>query len=239
MSTLSLPNAFIRPVDGEPDVFGFTFDFMPQGKALPDGQGFEDVITEEENGDLRIQGWAAVFEGIDRQGENFAEGAFQRGIKSFVEGHAPLCFHHKMDHGIGKVLDLKEVEGKGLWMDARVDYQPESSPLRYIYNGIKKGTYSALSVGGFFKRAVMNGVQKIVDMDFAEISVTPVSVHPGTNFAVVAGKALEDLKIPETPSVGGPVREADLEQVKWVLDELDRLFRNIEGAVAKRTPATT
>ena len=144
------------------------------------------------SGDLLIEGMAADFSGLDRQDENFIEGAFQRGIKSFIEGHASLNYHHKHDLGIGKVLDLREVPGKGLFLRARVDYQPESSPLRYIYNAIKKGTYSGLSVGGFFKRKLTADGWRIGDMDFTEISVTPVPVHPRTGFAVVAGKAMTD-----------------------------------------------
>jgi hypothetical protein len=77
-----------------------------------------------------------------------------------------------------------------LWTRARVDFQPESSPLRYIYNAVKKGSYKGLSLGGFFKRALVKGRRMIVDADFTELSITPVAVHPKTRFAVVAGKAL-------------------------------------------------
>lgn len=183
---------FVKPVDGSDDTYAFRYDFLLEGKALKEGDGSADVVTiDEESGDLIIEGYAAVFDGVDRQNENFVDGAFKRGIKSFLGGAASLNFHHKHDHGIGKVLDLREEEGKGLWMRARVDYQPESSPFRYIYNGVKKGTYSALSVGGFFKRKLTELGYRIADTDLTEISITPVPVHPGPKFAVVAGKALE------------------------------------------------
>lgn len=157
--------------------------FHADGKALT-------TTHETESGDLIIEGWAAVFDGIDRQGENFAEGAFSRGIRAFLGSQASLNYHHRHHLGIGKVLELREIAGRGLWMRARVDFQPESSPLRWIYNGIKKGTYTALSVGGFFRRTLTASGWRIADMDFTEISVTPVPVHSGTSFAVVAGKAL-------------------------------------------------
>ena len=70
-------------------------------------------------------------------------------------------------------------------------------------------------------------------MDFTEISVTPVPVHPGTSFAVVAGKALEDIKIPGKPEVG-EVREQDEQAVKWAVEELERVFSMIEQGVSKR-----
>lgn len=217
---------FVRSLEGDPDKFAFRFDFALEGKAVEDGQA--QTITEDENGDLIIEGYAAVFEGEDRQGENFAPGAFQRGIKSFLEGASTLAFHHKHDHGIGKVLDLREEEGKGLYMKARVDHQPESSPLRYIYNGVKKGTYSALSVGGFFKRGLLEGKKRILDTDLTEISITPVPVHAGPSFAVVAGKALEDIEVPTPPTnVAGEIRAEDEEMVGIYIDSLKRIFDSI------------
>jgi len=166
--------------------------FRASGKAL-------DSTLELASGDLIIEGYAAVFDGVDRENENFSEGAFRRAIRDFLTRQASLNYHHRHDLGIGKVLALREIPGKGLWMRARVDYQPESSPLRWIYNGIKKGTFSALSVGGFFRRRLTAAGWRIADMDFTEISVTPVPAHPGTSFAVVAGKALS----------GAPGRQLD------------------------------
>lgn len=161
-----------------------TTPFLAEGKAVQ--------AHTLSNGDLIIEGWAARFDGVDRQGENFAEGAFRRGIKSFLTSNPTLAFHHKHDHIIGSVLDLSEVPGEGLWMKARVDHQPESSPLRWIYNAVKRGTMRGLSVGGFFKRKLTEAGVRIADMDFTEISVTAVPVHPRTSFALVEGKAITD-----------------------------------------------
>jgi phage head maturation protease len=178
---------FIKPVEGHPDLFAFRHDFMLEGKALEDGSK-APTVTEQENGDLIIEGWAASFEGLDREGENFTP-TIERGVKAFLEGQSALCVHHQADKGIGTVLNL-DIKPEGLWTRARVDFQPESSPLRYIYNAVKKGSYKGLSLGGFFKRALVKGRRMIVDADFTELSITPVAVHPKTRFAVVAGKAL-------------------------------------------------
>lgn len=189
--TLLPSELLVNPVKGHDELVQFQFDFTLAGKALEDGTPAQ-TVTEEENGDLIIEGWAAVFEGDDRQGENFTDGAFQRGIKAFLGGQSALCYHHKHDKLLGKVLDLREEEGKGLRMKARVDGAIRSHPeLKTYYEQVRNGSLNALSVGGFFKRALVAGKQKITDMDFTEISITPVPVHPGTNFAVIAGKALE------------------------------------------------
>lgn len=183
----------VRPVAGHDELTQFVFDFVPSAKALDDGTPGQ-LVTEADNGDLIIEGYAAVFDGQDRQGENFMDGAFQRGIKSFLDGQAGLCYHHKHDKLLGKVLDLHEEEGKGLKMKARVDGAIKTHPeLGTYYNQIKNGSLNALSVGGFFRRTLTAAGRKIADMDFTEISVTPVPVHSGTRFAVVAGKALSDM----------------------------------------------
>lgn len=207
----------------------FTYDFTvsPEGKA--------GTITELEDGDLLIEGWAASFDGLDREGENFVPGAFKAGIKDFMDKQRALCFHHKPDHGIGEVLELEEHEGKGLYMKARVDFQPESSPLRYIYNAIKKGTYKGLSVGGFFKRQLTPAGPRISGVDFTEISCTPVPVHSSTRFAVVAGKALADVEIPEKPANIEQIRSEDEALLREAVAALDGIFerigkRNIESS---------
>jgi HK97 family phage prohead protease len=219
-----LEDFFLQPVQDKPDFLAFRYDFTLEGKALPDGDGREPTVLEEENGDLIIEGWAASFDGLDRQGENFVPGAFERGVKAFLDGQAALCFHHKHDMGIGTVLDLQP-KPEGLWMKARVDYQPEQSPLRHIYNAVKKGSYKGLSVGGFFKRGWIAGKRMIADMDFTEISITPVAVHPKTKFAVVAGKALSsDLTSPEgvgsLPVEEEEIRDEDFERLQFALNEI-------------------
>lgn len=223
---------FLKPVEGDDDLIQFGFDFMLEGKALAEGEGVADIVTEDANGDLIIEGWAAVFEGEDRQGENFVDGAFTKGVKAFLEGPATLAYHHKKDFALGKVLELEERPGKGLWMKARVDSEIKPHPvLGPIFNQIKKGTLSALSVGGFFKRGLVNGARKIVETDLTEISVTPVPVHTGPRFAVVAGKALtEALEIPDGVSVEineDTIRDSDFAEIQWQIESLGRLLKQI------------
>jgi HK97 family phage prohead protease len=222
---------FVKPVKDHDDLIAFQYDFVLDGKALEEGT--EQTVTELDNGDLIIEGYAAVFDGLDRQNENFAEGAFQRGIKSFLSGQSALCYHHKHDQCLGKVIDLQEEEGKGLKMKARVDGAIRNHPtLGTYYQQIKNGTLNALSVGGFFKRALTKAGKKIVDMDFTEISVTPVPVHPGTSFNVVAGKALvsdlkpEKVELPNFPE--GEIREEDFEMATVAINILDGLFARLE-----------
>jgi HK97 family phage prohead protease len=237
-----LEGFMVKQVPDNPDIIAYQFDFVLEGKALDDGTKAPTVV-EQENGDLIIEGWAASFEGLDRQGENFVPGAFERGIKAFLEGQSALCFHHKADMGIGSVLSLDE-KPEGLWMRARVDHQPESSPLRYIYNAVKKGSYKGLSVGGFFKRALVEGRRMIADLDMTEISITPVAQHPKTKFAVVAGKALtSDLTAPDgvavPPIEEDEIRDEDFERLQYALNELGVTMARIHNRKDDSTPTIT
>lgn len=230
MVTLVPLESFVKPVEGDDDLF----TFVAGGKALTD-----ESITVEDNGDLILEGYAAVWEGEDREGENFIPGAFQRATKAFLSHSAPLCFHHKRDHVLGKVLDLKE-DDKGLKIRARVDGATQQHPvLGTLYHQIKNGTLQGLSVGGLFQRSVVDGRPRISDMDFTEISVTGIPIHTGPSFAVVAGKALmDDVKIPEVPEVEGEVREDDVRQVEFLLEELSSVFSRIEALNRNRKQQT-
>lgn len=211
---------YLKPIEGDDDLFGFAIG----GKALTD-----ESITVEDNGDLIIEGYAAVWDGDDRQGENFVPGAFERAAKAFIDSGGPLCYHHKGDHQLGQVLLLNE-DQKGLKFRARVDGVCAEDPkLKRIYHQIKNKTLRGVSVGGFFKRALINGKRKIADMDFTEISVTGVPMHTGPSFAVVAGKALTgELKVPDTVTPGvDTIRDEDFREIQWSLDTIDRILTRI------------
>lgn len=221
---------YLKPIEGDDDMFGFAIG----GKALTD-----ESVTVEENGDLLIEGYAAVWEGDDRQGENFAPGAFERASKAFLEAGGPLCYHHKGDHQLGQVTYLQE-DDKGLQFKARVDGVCAQDPkLTRIYHQIKNKTMRGVSVGGFFKRAIIAGKQKIADMDFSEISVTGVPMHTGPSFAVVAGKALADMPTIPDEITEGDIREDDERAINWIIDELDATFKRILTNVNQRTESAS
>ena len=219
-------DTFLKQVEGNDDLFAFRYDFTLEGKSAE-----QPVVTELDDGDLLIEGFAAVWDGDDRMGENFAPNAFDNGIDRFLQGQAALCYHHKHDMCLGKVLDLKR-EGKGLNMRARVDGAVRNHPvLGTIYQQIKKGTYNGLSTFGHFTRGLLDGAQKIVDVDLMEISVTPVPAHPGTSLSVIAGKALvtdlkaEHVTIPDFPE--GEIRDEDFMWAQESIATLDRIFERL------------
>lgn len=227
---MELPtDLFVNPVPGTDDIIAFTYPFELETKSVDD-----TLVEVMEDGDLIIEGYAAEFQGQDRTGENFTDGAFQRGIKSFLEGPASLVFHHKTEKVLGKVLDLEEVDGRGLRMKARVDGAIKDHPeLGAIYHQIKKGTLTGLSVGGFFKRKLTQAGRKICDTDLTEISVTGVPCHSKPAFSVVAGKALD---IGSSATRDEPSDEGQIGELSSALENISGMFDDLEGKAMKGDP---
>jgi HK97 family phage prohead protease len=142
--------------------------------------------TELRSGDLLLEGLAVVWDGEDFENESFARGALRETIPAFLSNQAPLLWNHRPDlGGIGRVLELEE-NSEGLRIKARVDAQPVGSPLRHIYDAIKRGSHRGASIGGFFKRLG----QKIVSVRLSEVSITALAVDPRTYVAATEVKGM-------------------------------------------------
>jgi hypothetical protein len=143
-----------------------------------------------EHGQLLIRGTSLNYE-LDRENEAWAEtSALMSGIRRFLKGTAPLCMHHDQKIVLGKVVSATPITGKGVEIEAVVDYQPPGSPWRHLYESLKRGRLSNLSWAGLFRREMTPEGPRIVDADFVELSVCAASIGRGTTFEIVAGKAL-------------------------------------------------
>lgn len=183
----------------------FTFDFALDGKAV--------VEEVPEDSGLRIEGYAAGFN-TDRMDEAFLPGAFEKSLKTYMETNPILCYHHHYDQALGVVEEAK-LDGKGLFVKARLDAPEPGTPLADVYNKVKSGTIKGFSVGGIFKRKQTPRGPRIHTADIAEISVTPLPMEPGSLFAL-AGKAFGT--------------EPDLSQH---IDALSALFDNLSELTGK------
>lgn len=208
----------VRTLPDGTQVADFRYDFVLDQKATD--------ITEDENGDLWIEGYASDF-GVDRQDEAFEPGAFDRGLKSFMERNPVLLYHHKFDQALGQIVS-SSLDDVGLWVKARVDKPAAGSWAEDVFNKVKRGTIKGFSVGGLFKRRNTPDGPRIFDCDLAEISVTPFPINPRTTFAVTAGKAFENVEVPDLPKIKGEVRAEDEDQVKWAIEMLSQVISRIE-----------
>lgn len=156
--------------------------FTLEGKALD--------TTELQSGDLVVEGLAVVWDSVDFQDEAFVRGSLRETIPAFLSGQAPLLWNHRSDlGGIGRVLELQE-NSEGLRIKARVDRQPEGSPLRHIYDAIRRGSHRGASIGGFFRRLG----QRIVSARLSEVSITAMAMDPRTYVAATEVKSVGYLR---------------------------------------------
>lgn len=164
-------------------------------------------VREDDDGTLYVEGYAADFE-TDRDQEAFEPGAFERGLKSYMENNPVLLYHHNPSQALGRVVQA-EIDGKGLRIRAAIPKPPAGNWAELVYTQVKGGIVRGFSVGGAFARHLTREGQRIHDVDLQEISVTPLPVNPRTLFAV-AGKAFPE----------------DREQA-----ELERLLARLQAAV--------
>lgn len=154
----------------------FTWDFTldAEGKA---------VATD---GGLIIEGYAANMD-VDRQDEAFLPGSFEKALDRYLTTNPVLCYAHKLDRAMGQVLSAK-MDGKGLWVRARVDEAEPGTEAADVYRKVESGTIRGFSAGGVFHRKMTPDGPRIHECDLREISIAPVPVNPDTLYRI-AGKA--------------------------------------------------
>jgi HK97 family phage prohead protease len=188
---------------------------------------------QTERGDLIVKGLAASFDGLDRHGEQFIRGAFRDSIQRFLTqpAGAPLCWHHRKGMAIGQVLELNETDN-GLEFKALVAKQEPSSPLYYIWDGIRRGIYKGVSVGGFFKRKLTEGGWRIAQADLTEISITPVPIYTGTFAYATEVKALQDFCdagiMPDVDSIAAELNDLERRMLLYEARELQHKLRALQ-----------
>lgn len=177
----------------------------------------KSVVESAQDGKLRIEGYAATL-GMDRKDEAFLPGVFETGLDKYFRDNPVLLYHHQYDKALGVVEDVK-LDAKGLFVKAAIDDPAPGSWAEDVYNKIKSGTIKGFSIGGIFKRKMTPEGPRVHQADFAEISVTPLPLEPGSLFAL-AGKAFGN----------------ETEEEKAIA-RLTELFDKLEGLAGKAVSA--
>ena len=174
-------------------------------------------VREDDDGTLYVEGYAADFE-TDRDGEAFEPGAFEQGLKAYMESNPILLYHHKPSHALGKVVEAA-IDAKGLRIKAAIPRPTAGSWAELVYDQVKRGIVRGFSVGGAFQRRLTSNGPRIFGVDLQEISVTPLPVNPRTLFAA-AGKAFGDEEPEQVEQLARMVQrlEGVLDAVETALD---------------------
>lgn len=174
-------------------------------------------------GDLVVEGFAVRWDTIDREDEFFAKGSLTRAVKSFLSGPAPLLFSHSPQKQLGRVTDL-EVRDEGVWFRGVVAEVPHSSPLRHIYELVRRNMVAGVSIGGKFSRGQKG---KITDVDLYEISLAGVPMDPTTTakVTVIEDGNLTERKALEDQFITAANQSLDLIEMRLTVAEISRATR--------------
>jgi HK97 family phage prohead protease len=175
-------------------------------------------VHEDDSGDLIIEGYASDFL-TDRDAEAFEPGAFERGLKAYLDSNPILLYHHDPSKQLG-VVEAAAVDGKGMPIRARIPKPPSGSWAEHVYGLVKRGMMRGFSVGGAFQRRLTPDGPRIFDVDLQEISVTPLPVNPRTLFNV-AGKAFE-----------APAEEDPYADAKAQLEAIETILNTVEQSLS-------
>lgn len=120
---------------------------------------------------MRIAGYAAVYDRVDRAEHVARAGAFAGA------GTVPLLLQHR-GAPVGAVLEMHE-DARGLRIAARID-DPG------VARAVRSGALPALSVGYRARRVTQGAWREIRAADLAEISLVAVPMQPAARIAAIS-----------------------------------------------------
>src|SRR5262245_56995505 len=135
-----------------------------------------DEHVRVEDDVLTVSGYASNFD-VDRVGDQVTRAALDRALTRYMNNPIVL-YDHKYTQPAGIVTNAR-VDENGLWIAAKLP-KPEDGVPRHYWNMVKQGVMKALSIGGVWKREVVGGIKRLVEIDLREISIASVGVNAST-----------------------------------------------------------
>jgi len=126
-------------------------------------------MTNLNDADLRISGYASVFGQTDLGGDSVRAGAFAASILQFENGRLPMLFGHETANPIG-VWDRIAEDRTGLFVSGRlIAGTPQADRTIRL---IREGAVSGLSIGYRVRSKLGSPRGRILtELDFWEVSV--------------------------------------------------------------------
>lgn len=153
-------------------------------------KSFEITETKaDDDGNLTISGYGAIFGNIDSYGDIIERGAFASTIVKRGERIA-FCYQHDTWNPIGKILELRE-DDKGLYLKVQL-----SGAEKDIQTKVKEGILKEMSIGYRILEArneIREGkdIRMLEDIELFEISLVTIAANP---LAIITGMKSEERK---------------------------------------------
>ena len=178
----------------------------------------EVKVGDEHSSMGAFEGYASVWNSVDRGGDTVESGAFSKTISEWKsKGQMPqLLWYHNMQDVIGEWLDMREDE-KGLFVKGRLwikDSERIESAVK-AYNVIKSNSVRGLSIGYRVKEFELieydSGViRKLKEIELMEVSIAPWAMEPSAMVTGVKSMIDDDGKLLSKREVERVLRDVGL-----------------------------
>lgn len=143
--------------------------------ALLESKSFELKSRKDENGNLIIFGYAAIFGNVDSGNDVTAKTAFDKTLKE-RKGRIAFCLNHDIFNPVGLILVLKADE-KGLYFEAMIS-KAEDKLITKIEEGIfKEMSYGYRTRERSYKTVAGEDVRILEDVELFEISIVTIGMN--------------------------------------------------------------
>lgn len=119
---------------------------------------------------LRLAGYAALFDRVDRGGDIVRRGAFAGSLSA---ASLPLLWQHRPDRPIGRIEHASE-DRRGLRVIAALDPGATEAAA-----ALRRGAVTGLSFGYRVRKAIGTAPRELIALDLVEISLVSVPMMPG------------------------------------------------------------
>lgn len=119
---------------------------------------------------LRLAGYAALFDRVDRGGDIVRRGAFAGSLG--MRG-LPLLWQHRPDKPIGRIEQASE-DRRGLRVIAALDADATDALA-----ALRSGAVTGLSFGYRVRKASGSYPRELIELDLVEVSLVSVPMMPG------------------------------------------------------------
>lgn len=137
-------------------------------------RNYEIKSVTEENNEMFIEGYGAIFGNIDSYNDIIEKGAFSKTI-SENKGRVAFCYQHDIYTPIGKIEDINEDE-IGLKIKVRISDSEDDIKVK-----IREGILKELSIGYSTIRSEYNqetDIRTLKEVKLWEVSLVTIAANP-------------------------------------------------------------
>ena len=153
---------------------------------------------------LSIEGFAAIYDEVDLNGDMIAPGAFRKSLAKSGSLAVKLLYQHAAEQPIGRWLRFEE-RGPGLYASGELFLATQTA--REVAELIRAEIIDGLSIGYRTVRAQKaNGARRILEADLWEVSIVTFPMAPKARLARIGGASSTEPIIAFADSVRAAAR---------------------------------